>query len=213
MRLTKERIDVSVPINNISINRWVLLVKGQREDGLYDYEVVPMTEMMENAAQQILSDPARKFFKVRCGDSRMEDNSILLSCLLYNAKGPGHTFAGGVGVPSRLIAGLKSAMNEHASSLGDLEIVARSSWITFRKFKDIFDCTGTIYYEHSDCHGWKGIEFPGPEEEKDMHLQGAIILTKQKREVFDGIDQSFVVYGEFKGEELISVDIYHIFFV
>jgi len=213
IEFSSDKIIAGIPIEGIEIRREMLFVKGFRSDGFYDYEVIPMTEANEDIAQKILSDPDREFVKVKCGDSRMEEWGILLACLLYNAKGPAHTIAGGVGVPSRLIAGLKGLEKEPATGLlDDLEIVARSSWLNYKKFLDIFNCTGTIYYEHSDCHGWSGIDFSGPEQEKDMHLQAAIVLTMQKREIFDGIDESFIVYVEFKGRQPIAIDIYHIIF-
>lgn len=207
------KIDVEIPIGDVLVRRNILRVKGQREDGLYDYEITPMPEDMEAVIRQILRDPQREFLKVRCGDSRMEEIGILLACLLYNARGPAHTFAGGCGVPSRMIAKMSNISGEHAvTHLEDLEIVAKSSWINYKKLGKIFRCNGTIYYEHSECHGWNGVTFSGPEQEQDLHLQSSIILTKQKIEVFEQIDQSFVVYARFEGRKLISIDIYYLVF-
>lgn len=197
----------------MDIRRNVLTVKGIRGDGLYEYEIAPMLEDMETYTKSILSNPEKEFLKVKCGDSRMEENSILLSCLLYNARGPAHTFAGGSGIPSRLISELSTPPEEHKEGfLEDVEIVAKSSWINYAKYKKIFSCSGAIFLEHSDCHGWSNVVFENSEEEEDLHLQAAIALASQKGEKFENLDEFFIVYVQFKGRQIVKIDIYYLVF-
>jgi len=207
-------LKVEIPLEGITIRRNVINVRGRKPNGLFDYEIVPMSVEMEEITKNLLSDPGRTYLKVKCGDKRMENISILLSCLLYNASGPAHTIAGGSGIPSRLISELSHLPEGEGKEkfLGEIETVAKSSWINYAKFAKIFKCNGGIFLEHSDCHGWSNVIFKSPEEENDMHLQAAILLASQKGEQFKEIDEFFAVYVQFNGEKVISIDIYYFVF-